>query len=262
MSDPRDPERPAGPEQPSGAPSAPGWAPPPQQDWQPPPQANWQAPQQPGWQPPQQPSGGWHAPQQPSAGWQAPQQPGWQQQSQPGWQPPPKRGLSAGAVVVIVLVGVLVLAVIGFIAFIGSGLGDLMANRTPIGDVTVGQCFDGFSAGDADEGSPSFELAILLGVTVVDCAEPHDGELIGRVQWTQAGVEYPGQQALEDHAAEGCHALFGDYVGIGYDASALEMFYTYPLPPQWQAGARSFECIVHAAAGEEKLTGSVRNSGR
>lgn len=235
------------------------WAPPEQGSWSPPPQQGWAPPAAPGWSgqapPPDQPS--WQAGrpyQQGQSGWQPPQQ---------GWQPEPARrgGNRGGIILVAVLVGVLVVAIGAFIALFGSGLGTL-ADRTPIGQIDVGECFDGVTAGASETDNAAAQLALLLGVVRADCAEPHDAELIARFGWPTETTEYPGTSQVESFSAETCGARFGEYVGTVFDRSRLEMTYTYPLEPQWSAGERTFECIALAPVGEGKLTGSVRNSRR
>lgn len=236
----------------------PAWTPPAQGSWSPPPQQGWAPPAAPGWSgqsaPPGQPS--WQAGQPYQQG-----QPAWQPQQ--GWQPePPKRGGNRGGIILVaVLVGILVVAIGAFIALFGSGLGTL-ADRTPVADVAVGECFDGVTAGASETDNAAAQLALVLGVIRVDCAEPHDAELIARFGWSTESTDYPGTTQVEQFSADTCRLRFAEYVGTEFDFSQLEMTYTYPLEPQWAAGNQSFECIALAPIGEDKLTGSVRNSGR
>ena len=66
---------------------------------------------------------------------------------------------------------------------------------------------------------------------------------------------------IETNATDQSPPLFADYVGIGFDASRLEMFYLYPSEETWGRGDRQIACIVTAPAGGE-LTGSVAGTAR
>jgi hypothetical protein len=163
-------------------------------------------------------------------------------------------------VVILLLVGVLAVAVAAFVFMLANGFGAL-GSRTPIGEVAVGECFDGLTAGSTDAEIGGSQLALILGVLVVDCAEPHDAELVGRFDWT-GGDAFPGAAAVERHSEQGCRDLFREYVGTDFELSTLELTYTHPVEAQWNAGVRTFECIALAPAGEDKLVGSVRGSRR
>ncbi|HWH37564.1 MAG TPA: septum formation family protein [Candidatus Limnocylindrales bacterium] len=192
----------------------------------------------------------------------APPPPMWPTAQQP-WQPPPgwknpDRG--PGKVIAIVVVVALVVfvglgLVGGLLAYAMSGL----AGRTPIEQVPVGACFDGIGP-TATGGDSSSVLALFFGVSLVDCAEPHDAELVGRFDWSGPTTDFPGEPALASHSESGCRERFREYVGRDFDLSVYELVYTYPPEPQWRSGKRSFECIVHLPAGQ--LEGSVHHSQR
>jgi hypothetical protein len=162
---------------------------------------------------------------------------------------------------VIVLVLVIVLAVGAAMLMLANGLGQF-ANRTPITEVAVGQCFDGMALPPADNENVGAQLALVIGVVLVECAEPHDAELAARFYWAGGAEAYPGSGAVESYSASECRARFRDYVGVDFDDSALELTYTYPLESQWATAQRSFECIVMGPGGETKLVGSIRDSRR
>jgi hypothetical protein len=271
-----DPQQPPGwapPAQPGWAPSAPaqqqpgwtppqqtpGWTPPAQQGWTPPPSGQ----QPPAWTPPQQQTPTWTPPpgQQPPA-WAPPaQQPAWAPSQQygygpGGWQPPPRRESRWPIVLILLLVGGLVLAVIVAAALLANGIGALTGGST-LQTLTVGQCFNGGRADDS-------ETTIIRSVETIDCAEAHESELAATFLYPEAGVgdEYPGDEVLSRFAERECTLRFADYVGVPFSQSIYGMTYAYPLEFNWVLSDTSIQCIVHPAAGQSTMTGSVRNSRR
>jgi hypothetical protein len=167
---------------------------------------------------------------------------------------------------VLIVVGVVVLLVVLVIIvaaiLIGSGLGNL-GQRTQLADVAVGQCFDGMKASDFTGGDPQVSAGMLFGVTIVDCAEPHEAELAGRVVWAaDRGDSYPGDSDIEFFALTECTDVFADYVGLDFQRSVLNMTYIYPQLRSWNEGSRSVECVIHPPPGVEKEAGTARNSNR
>lgn len=179
------------------------------------------------------------------------------------WQPPARGGGSSRLPILLIalLVGLLVVAIGAFLVMLASGVGNALVGRTPIAEVAVGQCFNGMTAAGGGAESTGSQLALILGVLVVDCAEPHDAELIGRFDRTGDGA-YPGEAELARYSEEGCRERFANYVGTDFELSTLELTYTYPVEAQWSAGVRSFECMVVAADHEQRLVGSVRGTRR
>jgi hypothetical protein len=167
----------------------------------------------------------------------------------------------------VIAVGALVIggATLVGAAVVGRALDDMEAQSgyVPLYQVQVGQCFDYDPAPMDDD--------IIPDVRVVDCAEPHDAELIGRFAWQapageddQSSLAYPGLDVLAAYAAPGCEQAFREYVGIDYRDSELFLSHGIPLRSSWldRAHGRNFECIVSSWTGGSKLTGSARDSRR
>lgn len=222
------------------------------------------------WTPPTGPGQAWAPPvgvDQPGRGYPpGPGYPGHPDQGYRGPYPPPvsKSNRTAIAIVLIVSVVLVGLIVVGGMLLGNSlsGLGGL-GERTPLADVEVGQCFDGIKASDFDSDAPQVNVGLLFGVQVLDCAEPHEGELLGRVRWpAERGDEYPGEEEVVIFAEGACAQAFGDYVGVSYHASELSMTYVYPQLRSWREGVRTVECVANPPSGVDRESGSVRDSNR
>ena len=133
------------------------------------------------------------------------------------------------------------------------GAGDRAINclmaRTAFFVPEVGQCYgDGTDADELDE-----ELAL-------DCSSPHRIEIAGVL--FHPGGEFPGEDALDDFAVDGCLTLFGAYVGVDYANSVLELYWVPPTESTWHLlGDRRIVCMV-GSMDDSLLTGSQQGSGR
>ena len=120
-----------------------------------------------------------------------------------------------------------------------------------------------YAAGDCLEGSFTGNTIDMTAVRTTECAGPHRGEVIGVHPLAETGgaTAFPGIPTIETTASDRCPPLFAEYVGIGFDASRLEMFYLYPSEETWGRGDRQIACIVTASGGED-LTGSIAGTAR
>lgn len=120
--------------------------------------------------------------------------------------------------------------------------------------LSVGQCFD----------NPQMDGSGLTDVDVVDCDEPHVGEVYAAVTVRDGG--FPGTAVLQAQAEEEClGTAFESYVGVDYNSSSLYAIPVFPSEASWEAGDRTTYCI--AADGSDLATaspleGSSRDSGR
>ena len=97
-------------------------------------------------------------------------------------------------------------------------------------------------------------------IQVMPCAEPHAFEVYATTELA-AGV-YPGIGDADAQAQEFCRSEFVEFVGVEYDASALELQYFYPVESEWSdEGGRSVVCLVGDAGGEPS-TGTLRDANR
>jgi hypothetical protein len=81
-------------------------------------------------------------------------------------------------------------------------------------------------------------------IDVVDCAEPHAGEV-----YAQADVAgktlFPGNEELGQEAGDICGGdAFTTYVGLGYAASSLDVVTMMPSKESWAQEDRTVTCVV------------------
>ena len=111
----------------------------------------------------------------------------------------------------------------------------------------VGDCFD----------DPDITAAVS-DVPIVPCDQPHDNEVYAI--YDLADGDYPGQDAVETSALDGCLERFEPFVGRDYATSALDYFHLTPTVESWSAGDREVICSVYRVD-LEKMTGSMQGSG-
>lgn len=113
--------------------------------------------------------------------------------------------------------------------------------------LAVGTCFD----------DPS-DFSEVSNVPEVDCAEPHDNEVYYLFDLPDGS--FPGSNAVDTAADEGCFEAFQPFVGTEYVNSILWYSYLTPTSGSWDAGDREVVCFLwHGEL--EKLEGSMRGSG-
>lgn len=119
------------------------------------------------------------------------------------------------------------------------------AEEVSVFDLEVGTCWD----------DPA-DLGEVEEVAAIDCDELHDNEVIALVDLPEdSDAEYPGEDELQERAAELCLDEFEDYVGVPYDDSPLLIFPLTPSEDTWKIGDREVVCSVYD---EEPLQGSAR----
>jgi len=115
-------------------------------------------------------------------------------------------------------------------------------------DLLGGECLDPFVDAWQDE------------YTVVDCAEPHGGQLIARFDYEAGedeGAPYPGEEALRAPLYLACTDPGVLAEGAARQYSDLTVQSSYPVTAeQWDEGHREYSCFVSRTSGEP-LTGSL-----
>ena len=150
------------------------------------------------------------------------------------------------------------LGVLGALAYLGSGFGlENFFGGTALQEVRVGQCFNGARAAGPTS-------SVIYSVEIVECSEPHTSELMASFDYPGAGptVAFPGPSSVQTYSSQECLDSFVDYVGLDFNASALDMTYVYPLQDNWEEGDYSIQCIVHPPAGQETTNQSYRGARR
>lgn len=165
--------------------------------------------------------------------------------------PPPgqvrRRRWSVGKIAIVVAAGI----VVGLVAAsILANIVGFPAGRTPLSDVAAGECFDGARFGEGDAEQPP--------VVVIDCAQPHDGQVFATVAWqgSDQGAAYPGEDQVNDFAVSTCTTEVRRLVDVVDRFPGAVLAYTYPRPDEWVRGEREFRCIVQGAP-SQKLVGDV-----
>ena len=116
-------------------------------------------------------------------------------------------------------------------------------------EVRVGDCFN-------DE---AFESSEISEIPAVPCSEPHDNEVYAAFDLTG---DWPGAEKVAENANEGCLDRFPAAIGKGYEDSVLDYTTIEPTEESWkQVDDREVLCVAYHME-YEKLTGTVRGSGR
>jgi len=125
--------------------------------------------------------------------------------------------------------------------------GLLSDDEVPFADLEVGMCLNDSDAGE-----------FLLGLPVVDCADPHDSEIYEIVE-LPAG-DYPGDDEVFRVSEELCLDAFEPYVGLPYEDSELYFWYYAPDKRSWGFDDRAVFCTLYDPDGQ--VEGSARDSRR
>jgi len=121
----------------------------------------------------------------------------------------------------------------------------------PLPRLAVGSCVNGVHEGGT----------VTTAVTrPVDCAGPHENEVIGSLDYASSGG-FPGDAALLSFATTNCLAMFESFVGISFQESSLDMLPIVPTQLSWAKGDRSVVCVV-LATDRSSLTGSVKGTAK
>lgn len=159
----------------------------------------------------------------------------------------------------LVSVAVAVMAVVGVVALlvvVAGGDGD---SETAVMSLEVGDCV----RLELPPAGPE-----LARVPVVDCDEPHTGEVFHVGELDPDGDRpYPASdEALFREIAVACVGAevgavspFERYVGVPWSRSELDVFPIAPDPDAWEPTAGRFVCLAIPATDDDELVGSVRD---
>jgi hypothetical protein len=141
-------------------------------------------------------------------------------------------------------VGMILISLVAAALYLGTAF-----SIAPVPKLTVGSCVNGIHEG----------VNVTTSTTrSVDCASPHENEVIASVDYSPSGA-FPGQSALDAFATAQCPTAFESYVGVSFEQSSLQMIPVTPSDLTWAKGDRSVTCVVLTTDGS-KLTGSVKGS--
>jgi|HigsolmetaAR201D_1030396.scaffolds.fasta_scaffold09027_2 hypothetical protein len=146
-----------------------------------------------------------------------------------------------------------ILGVIGILLFlvliVGGGLAGWYDSDRHVNDLEVGDCVE-LDVFDAE----------LSRLPVVDCAEPHEGEVVYAADLFGPDEDFPGREAMRARVRRACGDAFERYVGTHPGRSELDLYYAVPSRGSWDDGDRMVVCFAIRPDGGT-LERSVRDSG-
>jgi hypothetical protein len=131
------------------------------------------------------------------------------------------------------------------------------AERDDTGQIVKGGDLDVFTVkvGDCFQDPSTLEIE---DVSAIPCSQPHDNEVYH--VFKLGGSRYPGDEAIEEAAFDGCLGPFAAYVGTDYDSSSLDYSWLTPTERSWnELDDREIVCILYDAE-YNRLTGSMKGS--
>ncbi|MFG2621377.1 DUF4190 domain-containing protein [Streptomyces sp. NPDC048507] len=128
------------------------------------------------------------------------------------------------------------------------------SGSSKVNDIRAGDCFD--TNGDLTEYQDKDGAQASPSVSVVPCAQPHEGEAYA--VFDLPGGAYPGSDKVVAMAEEKCGGtLLTDYVGNDPKLAAkLDVYYYFPQAATWTLGDRKVTCFLGDSSGAS--TGSAR----
>ncbi len=145
----------------------------------------------------------------------------------------------------------------------GSDAEVAVASRDATGAIVEGGSVDSFEikVGDCLGAGVTGEVQSVAGLP---CTEPHQYEVYHLFTIPEGDGTYPGLEAVQDQADEGCHAAFEGFVGIAYDSSGFEISYISPTQVSWEDPTqkdRLVQCLIGQSGGPLTV-GSARGSAK
>lgn len=98
----------------------------------------------------------------------------------------------------------------------------------------------------------------ISGLPMVPCDQSHTDEVY--FSYMVEGDEFPGEDAIIAEAEQKCVPAFEEFVGAGYQDSALDYWPMYPTEGSWSDGDREVLCLVYDPSAETvgSLAGAER----
>lgn len=133
------------------------------------------------------------------------------------------------------------------------------------GQVTEGGDVDVFQleVGDCLNLDDSGELS---SAAVVPCTEPHTEEIFH--EFSLPDGEWPGKEAIDTAADEGCYEAFAGFLGKAYEDSVLEYVFLAPLEGGWNdpnVKDRLVQCVIYEpgdGGAAKPVEGSLKGAAR
>lgn len=106
----------------------------------------------------------------------------------------------------------------------------------------------------------------LSEAAVVPCDQPHTEEIYHEFELPDG--DWPGDDALNTSADEGCYDAFAEFAGIAYEDSSLDYFFLSPTESGWNdpsVADRLVQCLIFEPDENDdavEVTGSLRGAAR
>jgi hypothetical protein len=128
----------------------------------------------------------------------------------------------------------------------------LAACQGNVFSLKVGDCFTG---GTSDEN--------VSNVSIVDCSQPHDGEIYSVFDYPNAPSAFPGDGTVTQTGDSQCAQDFATYVGIDWSESSIYSFSELqPSSDSWGQGDRTIDCVILSKTQGQQLTGSAKGTAK
>ena len=169
-------------------------------------------------------------------------------------QAPPKRSGFRVGCLIVAAIGLGLLAVGTFFAWrfideeVLPGIDEATDILSPLSDSPPGPCYD-----------LEVENGFLTGWNEVSCEGSRQAEVSFAALFEEG--PYPGDEYLNNTAADTCRRAFENYVGVSPEESSFDADWLMPTETIWADGVRKGICLVVSDDGSE-LTGEVKGSGR
>lgn len=105
------------------------------------------------------------------------------------------------------------------------------------------------------------DLNEVQSVEGVPCSQAHSAQAYALFDLVGFGEAFPGSEAFDEQAAQGCYERFKSFVGVPYEESELYFTTFEPTEESWrQLDDREIVCLLIPESGT--FSYDARNSGR
>ncbi|WP_157083929.1 septum formation family protein [Millisia brevis] len=141
-----------------------------------------------------------------------------------------------------------------------AGIATTTSSTTTAPSTTVtGQDTDIFAIRVGDCLTQEVGSGTTSSTEIIPCSEPHSGEIYA--SFNSSAATFPGTDAMNSEAEDGCVVRFTDFVGIPWQQSTLAISYFVPTNDSWDlANDREILCIIEDPAGP--TSGTLQGSNR
>lgn len=143
----------------------------------------------------------------------------------------------------------------------GTDAADDETTRDSAGQIVEGGDLGAFTikVGDCLGGGVTGEIESVDGVP---CDQPHQSEVYYSFAIPEGDGTFPGTEAVQDQADQGCLDAFQGFVGIDFDSSVYDISTLTPTAESWaQIKDREVLCLI--GQGEGTLTtGTIKGTAK